>query len=480
MRRHAALMAGGALVLGLTGCEGFLTGPGLDENPNDPLQPTSRQLLSAVEAGHFNRNEGQLARQAAIYVQQLSGTNNQQLSYATQYQITEQDVNTFFQQLYQSGGLLDHRRIQQMAKAEGDAKLEGVAKILEAFLMGMAASIWGDLPYREAVSDVQKPKLDPQQQIYEDMQKLLDDGIRLLDGAGAGAGKADYIYGGDVARWKRAANTLKARYHLHTAERLGRPAYEAALAAAQQGINEAPTSVTAATHNQAAGDMRAFHGGALAESNLWAQFIAARSDLAAGAVLVNLLNSRAGDPRLAGYFDPAPAVAASATCPGFPAGYRGANEFAVFTPHPCAGASNVDTETRRQATFRQPLVTWAENQLIMAEALVALGRAAEATTHVNNVRRALGLADLPSPVTLQQVMEEKYIVQFQNIDAWNDYKRTCFPRLKPGGISAASRASEIPGRLPYGQAERLNNPNIPAPSAQPARNWNDPSPCPSA
>jgi hypothetical protein len=78
-------------------------------------------------------------------------------------------------------------------------------------------------------------------------------------------------------------------------------------------------------------------------------------------------------------------------------------------------------------------------------------------------------------------MLEKYIAQFQNIDVWNDYKRTCIPTL-----ARYQTATEIPGRLPYGSAERTANPNLPLPSAYPAgttgtaplRNWNDPNPCP--
>jgi len=477
MRRHTTIAAGLALALGVAGCDDFLTGPGLTENPNAPLTPTSRQLLAASQAAHFNLQEGQLARLSSIYMQHVTGTNNQQLNWGTQYAVTEQDITARFNQFYNGGGLVDHRKVQELARQEGDAKLEGVARIMEALLMGTATSIWGDIPYREAATGIATPKLDPQEQVYQDLQKALDDGIALLGGAGVGPTTFDHVYGGNVERWRRAAYTLKARYHLHTAERLGTPAYQAALAAAGQGINEAPTSVAQATHGQAPGDFRALHGGTVTDGNLWAQFLNSRQDIVAGGAMVQLLSSRSGDPRLAGYFDPAPAVAASANCAGYAEGYRGADHFGRFVPAPCAGASPVDAETRRAYPFRQPIVTWAENQLIMAEALVALNRAGDATPHVNNVRRAVGMGDLPSPVTLEQVMQEKYIVMFQNIESWSDYRRTCFPRLTPGG-TVASPARAIPGRLPYGSAERLNNPdNIKPPSEYGERNWNDPNPC---
>jgi len=41
-----------------------------------------------------------------------------------------------------------------------------------------------------------------------------------------------------------------------------------------------------------------------------------------------------------------------------------------------------------------------------------------------------------------------------------------------------SAGGVIPGRLLYPLQERQTNPNVPLPSQQPARNWNDPNPCP--
>jgi hypothetical protein len=84
-------------------------------------------------------------------------------------------------------------------------------------------------------------------------------------------------------------------------------------------------------------------------------------------------------------------------------------------------------------------------------------------------------------VTFDDVMIEKYIAMYQNVDVWSDYKRTCLPVLTPFGT-----ATEVPGRLPYSSTERTANPNIPLPSAFPAgttavsqlRNWNDPNACP--
>ena len=448
-----------AISLGAGACSDFLTGPGLSENPNQPVAATATQLFIAAQGQGFVRQEGQLARTAGMFVQQISGTNNQQKDWGSSYLGGESDYSGQFSAFYTGGGLVDWRKIQTAATTAGDAQFEGIAKVWEAYMMGTAADIWGDIPYREAASDNPTPHLDPQQQVYADLQALLTTAITKLGGTGPGPAGADLVYAGNTGRWTRAAHTLKARYYLHTAERVGAAAYQSALNEALLGINEAPANATDAMLGQGPGDFRAFHGTVLEQSNLWSQFLNARQDINAGNVFVQTLIARS-DPRLAVYFAPASGTAV----------YRGSNQFG----QPVGGSPSSEVgAARRSPGYRQPLITWAENQLIIAEAKFQLGDAT-AINHLNAVRTSVGLAALPGPITLADIMTEKWIVMFQNIEAWNDYKRTCIPALTPGG---APQAAAIPGRLPYGSAERLNNPNVPAPAQQPVRNWNDPSAC---
>ena len=458
------------------GCHDFLSGPGLTENPNNPTSGTMLQQLIAVQANMWRLFEGQLARNATIYTQQIIGTNNQQLSYATQYQVAENDITGFMSGFYTGGGLVGLRNIQASAHAADDKFVEGIAKIWEGFSMGTATAIWGDLPYTEALdASILTPKLDAQQSIYAAVQTRLDEGIALLRAAPTtgNCDPGDLIYcpatttrALQISRWIAAANTMKARFYLHLVERNGAAAYTLALAAAQNGILEAPTTAAQAMQSQAPGDFRSFHGSTQdVDANIWGEFLLQRQDLVAGDALVSILKARS-DPRLTAYFDPNPAgnvigMSADATLVG-------------------TGPASVISTARRAFTFRQPLVTWAENQLILAEAKYQLGDIPGATINVNNVRTAVGLP-LLAVATFDDVMIEKYIAQFQNIDSWADFKRTCIPLVKP-----YLAVAEVPGRLPYGSAERTNNPNLPLPSqypsgttgASPVRNWNDPTACP--
>jgi Starch-binding associating with outer membrane/Susd and RagB outer membrane lipoprotein len=476
-----------ALVL-LTGwgCSDFLNGPGLTENPNNPTAATPLQILISVQSSAATRLEGQVARCAAIFVQQLIGSNNQQLTFCTGYGVQEGDISGAMAGFYTGGGLLGLRTIEASAQASGDNVMLGIAKVWEGYQMGTAASVWGDLPYSEAVTPgIDSPKLDTQHQIYDAVQTVLSDGITALTTAAATASgncapsEGDLIYcatavprATQLARWIRAAHTLKARFHLHLVERLGVAEYTSALNEALLGINEVPTTQQQAIHGQAPGDFRFFHGSVQDfDANIWGEFLLSRQDVVAGDAMIEIMKARNDTVRMRNYFDPDAQGA-----------FVGANQDNVTVKGTCVGTcapSVINTSVRRVFTFRQPMITWAENQLILAEARYMTGDSLTGATNVNAVRTAVGLPVLAAP-TFVDVMTEKYIAMYQNIEAWSDYKRTCIPVLTPH-----TGATEVLGRLPYGSAERNANANIPLPSAYPTgttgssavRNWDDPNPC---
>jgi hypothetical protein len=372
-----------------------------------------------------------------------------------------------FREPYSAGGLIALRAVESSAEAAGDKVYEGIAQVLEALLIGTTADVWGSIPYSEAVSNTTTPKFDDQMQVYAALQTLLDQAIANIGGAGAGPSLADDLFFGTTvsggentdanrkAQWIQVAQTLKARYHMHAAERLGAAAYTAARAAALQGVSSD------------ANTLRTTHTSATSERNMWRQFQITSGfglDLVAGKRLVDLMLAD-NDPRLPEYFG-------RNSQGGF-----GGNDVTTGNTRgevisPIAGSG------RDVDNFRQPVVTWEENQLILAEASYQLagGGAAgviAAQPYLDAVRTFHGKAT--KPATLQAIMEEKYISLFQNIEVWSDWRRTCLPALQP----ALGRPA-IPGRLPYGQTEEQTNPNTPPGSAQnifTVRNPNDPNGC---
>jgi hypothetical protein len=451
MHKHlATVVIGLGAGLGISACGDFLTGPKLSDNPNRPVTATNANLLVASQTNLASVMEGHLGRTICIWMQQCAGTRLQYASLG-QYIVGDDDYFIPWSQIYGGGGLVDLRRLHDQALAAGDSAYAGVARVLEAWFIGTATDVWGDVPYSQAAdSTFPTPALDPQEQVYAALQTTLDDAIALLnasDPGGSPPGVEDLVYGGDLAKWTGLAYTLKARYYLHTAERVGTTAYAAALSAASNGITDP------------SGDYLTYHSTASTEGNLYFQFTNQWQDyLSAGKALLDLLQST-GDPRLSDYFDPNPDGDFVGADPGQDIG---------ISPSPLSA-------THLDPAFRQPLATWAENQLILAEASTQTGDDATARASLDAVRADAGLGPIGGGVTgaalLQAIMTEKYIRLFQNPEAWSDYRRTCLPALVP-----APGSPFIPARLAYPLSERNANSSIP--DAGPLRNWNDLNPCP--
>ena len=479
MRRLLSIALGGFLLAGATGCTDFLTkdGVGSDKDPNNPREATRDQLFVAAQAAQFGMQEANIGMMACLFMQQCGGVGGRFVQFRGWYFFTEIDANGEFIQTYGGGGLLDLRTIQEISEEQGDRVYAGVAKILEAMLIGLTADVFGDIPYREAAQTgtIEQPAFDPQAQVYADVQALLTEAIADIQ-SGAGEGPAavyDLVHRADFDKWVEAAYTLKARFYLHTVELpndgVNLTAYQNAISAANNGISSP------------ANDFRAFHGSATSERNIWYQFSQTTfgQDIVAGMPLAQLMVAR-NDPRLDDYFG----LNANGGYGGYDAptdGPADQDEISPFTG-----------SLRNVPNFRQPLITWEENQLILAEAKLMTQSIAAAQAHLDAVRAQYGL--LPVPATLENIMLEKYVALFQNIEVWNDYKRTCFPNLTPVPDADFGHGfgDEIPGRLFYGSTEMNANPNTPSvaeqlqnggvaggrPGVGGFRNPNDPNACP--
>ena len=432
----------------LAGCSNFLDAPAAISDPNLPSAATRDQLFVGAQANIFGQQEGPLAMIVCQWMQQCAGVNGRFVQQQDSYSVNAGTFDLSFQEVYSAGGLLALRAVQADAAAGGDKVYQGIAQVLEALLMGTTASIWGNIPYSEAVGSDPTPAFDGQLAVYAALQTLLDEAITNIQGAGAGPGGVDLFYAGAKTPWVQAANTLKARFYLHTAEVAGAPAYTAARAAALLGISSS------------ANDLRTAHATATSERNEWTQFQGTSfgPDLVAGKRLVDLMKAQS-DPRLPEYFGLNEA-----------GGYGGFDVTTGTTPGADISALH---GSRNADEFRQPIVTWEENQLILAETNFRLLGAVAAQPYLNAVRTARGKGIVLA--SLQSIMEEKYIALFENIEVWNDWKRTCIPALTP-----ALGKTAIPGRVYYGQTEEQTNDNTPPSSDQnlfTVRNPNDPNGC---
>jgi hypothetical protein len=268
--------------------------------------------------------------------------------------------------------------------------------------------------------------------------------------------------------------SLKARFYMHWVEAQRAGADEAQTACAGTCIQKALDAAQKGIASSA-GNWNARHSSASTENNLWYQFLRDRSGyISAGAYLVNQLRNDS-DPRLSIYYSPGTDTNAGQYI-GSPPGTPGND--------PGTTASSLSATGFGNPAFNEPIVTCAETQFIVAEAQYALGNTTAARNAANaglacqETQYSIALPDIGAALSgqalLDEILRQKYIASFLNLEAWNDWKRTCRPVL----ISNTQvQVVNMPGRLYYGQAERQTNPNLPIPNQQPARNTNDPAGC---
>lgn len=306
---------------------------GINTDPNNPQDATAATMLTGVQLSNVIVQEGELARRSGMWSGYFSGQLFQYNSYQL-YNVIANDYNDTWGQVF-AATIKNCRLMKEKSFAVNNLRLAGVAQVIEAHAAGTALALWGDIPYSQVFNEnYPNPAYEPQAKVYDSLQVLLDNAISNLNSASFTSFAAqDIYYQGNNVKWIQAAYTLKARYYLQTKQ------YALALAAAQNGINTAANSMVMTHIDNANG------------SNLYSQFMVDERPgfmTAAGTYAVSIIN---------------------------PAGskYRGnskTNETARYRYLYRSGTdinyNNVGGAFHRTTPF--PLITYAENLLILAEA----------------------------------------------------------------------------------------------------------------
>jgi len=125
-----SVMVGLVLAATVAGCSDFLTGPKLQDDPNNPTAASNNALFVASQVNISTQLESRLARTICIWMQGCAG-QTQYLSLGS-YSVGEDDYYINWSAFYGGGGLLDLRTIQTRALATGDSIFWGTAAVLEA------------------------------------------------------------------------------------------------------------------------------------------------------------------------------------------------------------------------------------------------------------------------------------------------------------------------------------------------------------
>ena len=440
-------------------CEDFLSGPLLDQNPNevDDVSVVSPEaLLVGSQVTMYGVMEGYLNRAVSMVMQQMSGL---QTDYYRDYNCEPIDVNTNgrWTAIYGTGGLVDMNTTQETAREQEKFILLAISQMWEALIFSTAADLWGKIPYSQAAnSEFSQPKFDSQEEVHFAILDLIDEAIENFEKGQVFALPTayDFSFGANTEKWIAAAHSLKSRIYLNWAE-VNNEYYQLALQEAELGI----------TDMSGQGDWKALHSAAIAERSVWFQFTLSNTDyMGAGKLLVDMLE-RDNDSRSSIYFLNSSSDGIVGVSPG----------------DSVQNASMLNITGHFGMNWSPEFLSWYENNFILAECHFNLGNQDQALTILNETLtgieqrwRSLGYAnatiprydDISNNDLLEAIMNEKYKALFLNIQTWSDWRRTGYPKFTDSQnnsteCGSTSNGVGVPRRLLYPEKEKSSNPNCP-------------------
>lgn len=434
-----------ALGLTMGACQDFVKD--LDISPNSPATADALNMLQGVQLGDALVHEGDPARIASMWSNQFTGIDRQYLS-VNRYIVTTSDFSNMWSTIYLDV-LTQSRIAATRALEENNPLLSGIFQILEAHTMGTTASLFGDIPFRQAGDRLNfpNPAYDPQDQVYADLQLQLKSGIARLT-QGGGAGNRDIFYSGNPTKWSQAAYTLRARYYMHVQK------YDSARLMALQGIST-PANDWVMPHREVDGAENFYYqfqserGGDLAA---YGSRAARQLDPARPTLPGNRNNAKTDETERFNYFF-GPSASANPD---------------EYTLPFIAGLTDPAEDF--------PLLTYSENQLILAEVYARQNNLTSALTALNAHRQALRLrfpggkydaytlADIPGGGTsenmIREVLNERYVTFIGQIEPYTDARRT---NNALGLQLKSTTAPQLPQRFLYPQSETNTNTSVPNP-----------------
>lgn len=200
-----------ASFISLTSCESFL---GDNVNPNQATSATPELVLpnALTSSAALLRSFNTSAMWINGYTVNAGGYGG--WGSVVTYNYTTTSYSGLWGNAYDD--LVNYQYIEdQSAEDPSLAYFNAVAKVMKVWDFHMLVDVFGDVPYNEALqgSSNVSPVYDSQTEIYQDLVAQLNTAITLFttsQGAN-GLGSSDVMFGGDVTKWAKFANTLKLR-----------------------------------------------------------------------------------------------------------------------------------------------------------------------------------------------------------------------------------------------------------------------------
>lgn len=389
--------------------------------------------------------------------------------------------------------------ISKTASDANQANVYAASLLLNAFDLQRMTDLYGDIPYDQAGKGLENeanwfPKYQSQKDVYTALVRDIKAARDKFSTSAKSLGAQDFIYGGDVTKWKKFANSLLMRVALrmskvdpNTAKAVFTEAFASGAFASNadnahikfadgpQGINRNGLNDGYWNTYKYSRDCKI--------SKTFIDWMVANKD-----PRLMIVSGGTGNPEVASTWKTAPADQK-----GMPNGYTSANIASVLSSSDAAAFAASPTGrwifsmlNLKYLDWADPYIlqTYAEVQLMAAEAAVLGWITTDPATHfkngveaaINNWKAfdasfAISQSDIDAYVSgrgfaaasttdkLRLIGEEYWAATFLNdIESWSNWRRTGYPTLTPTKDPNRWEANEIPRRLKYWENEISSNP----------------------
>ncbi len=475
------------IVMLLSSCE-----EGFDDLNTDKVNPTTLDPVIVMNKGILDATyrDGFGTLQMLSYnfgiVQQIITPYGSSLAGANYNQTNTANTPRVWQNFYQN---VVKQVVDVVYKTQDDAErsnLHNMARIWKAYSFMILTDTYGDIPYFEAgkgyLEDITQATYDPQQAIYTDILKELDEASAALDESKP-IETSDILYGGSVVNWKRLGYSLLLRAAMRLTKVDPATAQTYVTKAVSGGLIESNADNAMTRHTALYNNYLGQHLSAREKTNYYL-----------AAPFVNYLKEN-NDPRLASIAiryvgaagGPEQTLDRASTDPadqiGMPMGYDDVSINTVLEENGVASLwdfSQGNIYTVLKVDAPEFHVTYAQTQLLLAEAAVrgwVTGDAAElfesgiranmeqmalydpsAVIAESDIQAYLDAHPLEMATAFEQINTQYWVASFLNgSELWANFRRSGYPDLEPNPYPGSEIEEEFIRRMPYPDSEIITN-----------------------
>lgn len=451
MKKIFIILSVATLGLGIQGCSKLEDFGNTNLNPAATSEPIISALLSNVEAGLGGYAA---STRGGIYCQYFSETQYTDVSL---YSIPQID----FVENY-AGPLMD---LQVIKNRNESNNMTQVATILQQYIFWNVTNNWGDVPYSEALKGAEftNPAYDTQESIYKGIVTNLANAVSAMDGSTI---SGDLLFGGDVASWKRFANSLRMLVAIQASKADAAWAKDAFTAALSDAGGYIANNAQNAALNYPGGNFK----------NPWFNLYNGRKDFGESKTMTDLMASLS-DSRQEVFGGATQDFSASNALESSDVGMIFGVERSTAEAFTAANTNwaRILRGDKRKENSPQVLISAAQVALARAEA-ANLGWTSENITTVYNqgitlsfeqwgvtipgnylasAKVAIGAAGASG--NDEKIATQRYIASYPDgAQGWNIWRKSGYPTLTPAP-DAVNDSGEIPRRYTYAASEFTSN-----------------------